>query len=561
MLQLNQILLYIEAISLNFNKKITLISAALLAMAPAIGVVSQVNTPTVQAAAKQINTITVSGGTPLANSRGKMLTTYKGKRFETFNKKTTLKYYGAPRKIGNTYYYYVGNGAYVDASFLSKINGHEVLGLNLNSYVYTRSGKRTKKLLRKEFCYRFNGKYVQNDNANNYVFTKGKHKYQLKTVKIKGQDYFQIDRNQYINALNVACIGGCIIGLQQMQVTIKRNTPILIVGADGSTISTDRTAKKGQKYTVDALVGMDVGANSTPNAYRIKGTETYIWERDAYSRHLLNLQLVDASETKTYIVRPPKDNLQFYNINGENITPSGHTYPRHRLLVVDGQMYIWFPKENKAELFYHIVATNKSFDTIHAPNSSYQNDNIEIGNAFVKVTDVEDYSGLTKPAVINTAEEAKTDAETQATTSERNKLQTLVDNAKTVKQSTAYKLTAHAVQKNYDISVKEAQTMLNSKRNLSAAEVKLASWILQTRVKNFDGKKITVKNPKKLNSTEIQELRDLLNLISYDNWNNKTNTIFSYDQASKKVYKTVTTFRNTIISKTSMPLSDFVAEK
>ncbi|EEJ72020.1 SLAP domain-containing protein [Lactobacillus ultunensis] len=546
---------------MKFNKKMMLISAALLTVAPAISTVSQVNIPTVQAAAKQRNTITVPGGTPLTNSRGKMLTTYKGKRFITFNKPTTLKYYGAPRKIGKTYYYYIGNGAYVDASFLSKINGREVLGLNLNSYVYTRSGKRTKRLLRKQFCYRFTGKYVQNDIANNYVFTKGNHNYQLKTVKIKGNDYFQIGRNQYIRALNVASIGGYNIGLSQMQVTIKRNTPILMVGADGSTLHTDKTAKKGQKYTVDARVGMNVGANSMPSAYRIKGTKTYIWTKDAYSRHMLSLQLSDVSETTNYVVRPPKDNLQFYNMNGENITPSGYTYPRHQLLGVDGQMYIWVPKENKAELFYHIVATNKSFDTIHAPNTSYRDDDVEIGNAFVKASEVEEYSGLTKPAVINTAEEAKTDAETQATTSELNKLQTLVDNANTVKQSAAYKLTGHSTQKNYDVSVKEAQTMLNSKRKLSAAEVKLTSWILQTRVKNLYGKKITVKNPKKLSSTEINQLRDLLNLISYTDLKNKTYTRFSYDRVGKKVYKTVSTLSGTKLSDTALPLTDFVTER
>lgn len=560
-IKLDIVIFICEAIIMKVNKKMMLISAALLAVAPAISTVSQVNIPTVQAAAKQKNTITVSGGTSLANSRGKMLTTYKGKPFITFNKITTLKYYGAPKKIGKTYYYYVGNGAYVNASYLSKIDGREVLSLNLNSYVYTRSGKRTNKLLRKEFCYHFTGKYVQNDNANNYVFTKGEHHYQLKIVKIKGNDYFQIDRNQYIRALNVASIGSNNIGLSQMQVTIKRNTPILIVGANDSAVQTDKTAKKGQKYTVDARVGMNVGANSTPHTYRIKGTKTYIWTKDAYSRHILSLQLNDASETTNYVVRPPKDNLQFYNMNGENITPSGYTYPRHQLLGVDGQMYIWVPKENKAELFYHIVSTSKSFDTIHAPNTSYRDDYIETGNAFVKVSEVEKYSGLNQPAVINTEKEAKTDAETQATSSEFNKLQTLVNSAASVKQSVAYTLTAHSTQENYDVSVKEAQGMLNSKRSLSAAEIKLTNWILQTRVKNLYGKKIIVKNHKKLSSSEINQLQDLLNLISYTDLKNKTYTRFSYDRIGKKVYKSVNSLSGTKLSHTALPLTDFVSEK
>lgn len=544
---------------MKFNKKIVLISVALLAVAPAVGTVGQVNTPTVQAATKQRNTVTVPSGTALINSRGKMITTYKG----TFNKLTKLRYYGSPRKIGKTYYYYVGNGAYVQANFLSKINGREVLALNLNSYVYTRSGKRTKKLLR-GLSYSFTGKYVQNDNATNYVFSIGQHKYQLKTTRIKGNDYFQIGRNQYIRAINIDSVAAHKVELAQTQITVKKNPPIVMVGANGYAINTDKTAKKGQKYTADALVGMNVMANSFPNAYRIKGTNTYIWASDAYTRHNLSLQLSDASESKNYIVRPPKDNLQFYNISGENITPNGYTYPRHQLLGVDGQMYIWVPKENKAELFYHIVATDKSFDENHAPNTSYRTNDVEIGNAFVKASDVETYSGTTKPVVINTAEEAKSDAETQASTSEISKLQTLVNNAATVKQSTAYKLSKRSTQQNYDVSVKEAQTMLNSKRNLSAAEVKLTTWILQTRVKNLYGKKVTVKNINKLSSSEIRQLQALLNSISFRNEKDKTYTAYRYDRVGKKVYKTVTSFKNNSEEKLSeilLPLTDFVTEK
>ncbi|WP_257796652.1 SLAP domain-containing protein [Lactobacillus kefiranofaciens] len=406
---------------MKINKKLILISAALLATTPAVGTVTEVNMPTVQAAAKQKRTITVNRYTGLYNSRGQELTHYKGKPFITFGKTTTLKYYGNPVKIKRNYYYYIGHGAYVDASYLTKINGHKVLSLNHNSYVYTRSGKRTKKLLRKGLSYAFTGKYAKNETATNYVFSRGK------------------------------------------------------------------TAKKGKKFTVDAEVGMNVGANSSPHAYRIKGTDTYLWVTDAYSRQNVATFAASVSDLKNYTVRPPKDNLQFFNSNGENITPTGFIYPRHQLLGVDGQMYIWVPKENKAELFYHIVATSKSFDTVHKANSSYRDESIEIGNAFVKEADVETYGGLKKPELINTAAEAQADAQKQASASERNKLQALVDNEDTVKSSTAYKLSQHSTQENYDTSIKEAQTMLKSKRNLSVAEVKLTTWILQTRVKNLYG--------------------------------------------------------------------------
>ncbi|MCJ2171321.1 hypothetical protein [Lactobacillus kefiranofaciens] len=81
---------------MKINKKLILISAALLATTPAVGTVTEVNMPTVQAAAKQKRTITVNRYTGLYNSRGQELTHYKGKPFITFGKTTTLKYYGNP---------------------------------------------------------------------------------------------------------------------------------------------------------------------------------------------------------------------------------------------------------------------------------------------------------------------------------------------------------------------------------------------------------------------------------------------------------------------------------
>ena len=545
---------------MKINKKLILISAALLATAPAIGTFTAVNTPVVQAAAKQKGTIIVSADTGLYNSSGKMLTSYKGKPFITFGKTTTLKYYGNPVKIKRNYYYYIGNGAYAAADYLTKIDGHKALSLNHNSYVYTRSGKRTKKLLRKGLSYAFAGKYVKDDAATNYVFNRGKNKYQLKTVRIKGSDFFQIKKNQYIKVANIQSIESNQLDLAQMKVTIKKNTPILIVGANGYALENGKTAKKGQKFTVDAEVGMNVGANSSPKAYRIKGTDTYLWVKDAYSRQNVATFATDASDFKNYIVRPPKDNLQFFNSNGENITPAGFTYKRHQLLGVDGQMYIWVPKENKAELFYHIVATSKSFDTTERVNGYYRSQNVKIGNAFVKEAEVETYDGLKKPELINTAAEAKADAQKQAGASERNKLQTFVNNEDTIKSSTAYKLSKHSTKENYDASIQEAKTMLKSKRNLSSAEVKLMNWILQTRVKDLYGKKITVKNSAKLTKTEINQLTSLLNSLSFSSDNGKTYTGYSYNESVNKVERVVTS-NGKVVSKTEVPVTDFVSEK
>ena len=127
----------------------------------------------------------------------------------------------------------------------------------------------------------------------------------------------------------------------------------------------------------------------------------------------------------------------------------------------------------------------------------------------------------------------------------------------------AYKLSNSSTRNNYDVTVQEVQALLKSKRNLSAAEVKLYSWILQTRTNNLYGKKITVKNMKKMTKTEINLLQSLLNEVE-SNVNTKSNTYttLSYDKKMNKVYL-VTTAVGTgkLISKVEQPLSDFVTEE
>lgn len=544
---------------MKFNKKIALISAALLTLSPAIATVSSNNAVQVEAATKQKNTITVSGDTGLYSSTGKMLFTYRGKPFTTFNKETTLKYYGNPIKIKKGYYYYIGHGAYADASYVEKINGREALSLNLNSYVYTKNGKRTKKLLRKGLSYNFIGKYKKNDNATNNVFYREGHYYQLKTVRINGNDYYQIAKNKYIRVANIAAIGAHPVLSNEMTVTVKRNTPLLTVDAQNGAANTGKTLKKGQKFTVDAQVGLYDGGNSTPNAYRIKGTNNFIWVSDAYTRHNVYLNVSNYTELRTYTVRPPKDGLQFYDANGENITPKNYIYPKHQLLGVDGKMYIWIPSENKAVLCYHIVATQKNFNT-QKINGHYRNDSLDLGNAFVKATDVEYYGGLNKPELINTETEAKTDAQKQATNSEITKLRNFVNDAENVTAKTAYKLSSASTRKNYDTTIKEAENLLRSKRNLPSAEVKLYNWILQTRVNNLYGKKIQVKNIHKLTKSEINLLQTLLNSIGDSDFENQIFTQFRYDRVDNKVYR-IKIEKGKIISKIKQPLTNFVTKK
>lgn len=550
---------------MKLNKKLILVSAAILLASPALGTVNKPINFVAQAANKKSNTITVNKYTGLFNSHGKMLTSYQGKPFDTFNKTTTLKYHGNPVKIKGNYYYYIGHGAYAATTYLMRRNGREVLTLNYNSHVYTRKGKRTRKILNKHLNYYFTGTYKKNDQANNNVFNRNGHTYQLKTTRIKGSDYFRLNKDQYIKVANISSIGADLVTQNEITITIKKNTNAIMPSNQMSVIVTDRNLKKGQKITADALVGINDGGNSTPYAYRIKGTKTYVWRRDAYSRHNLTLVMFNPSDETNYVVRPPKDGLQFYNISGENVTPKGFTYPEHQLLGVDGMMYLWLPSQNKAVLCYHTVATEKDFDSPKI-NGHWRDSIQKIGNAFVPVADTEYWSGLAsiKPKVINTAVQAEADAHQQASDSQLSELRTALNQANSAKNTSAYKLSTYSTRKNYDVTIQETQNLLNSKRNPSSAEIQLMTWILQTRTKNLHGKKIQVDNINKLSRFEIEQLESLLlGAERGRDDQNHTFTSLTYDKSSNKVYQTTTNELqdNKVISKVEEPLTDFVTQK
>lgn len=547
---------------MKINKQIVCLSAAMLMTVPAVTSIHSISIPQVVQAAKQKSTITVTKYTDLYNSKGTRLKTYKGKNFDGFAKATTFKYYGSPVKIKNQYYYYVGNGAYAKADYIYKINGKDALSLNHNAYVYTKSGKRTNQLLRKDLSYAFTGKYELNDHATNYFFYQKSHKYQLVTTKIKGSSYFKLAANQYIKIANISNIKSMPLIFSQSTAIVKKSkTPLMVVDPSGDLINSGKTLRKGQKLIVDATVVFSDGGNGWIYPYRIKGTNTYVMENAVSVRNSVD-DLGNYSTLNTYLVRPPKDDLQFYNAQGENITPSGYFFQEHLLIGVDSKMYLWIPSENKSELVYHIVATKKSFYRETSPGH-YEPKEFDLGDAFIKVSDTEIWEGKKKPQLMNTAQEAESDAKTQASANQLTNLRMLLNKAIAVKDTAAYKLSAQSTRQNYDATLKEDQTLLNSKRNLSLAEVKLASWILQTRMNNLYGKKIKVGNINKLTSLERNFLNSLLNTLYFkEDKANKTITKFTYDKVVNKVYLITTkTNSNKVVSQVEYPLSDFVTEK
>ncbi|MDN6022703.1 MAG: SLAP domain-containing protein [Lactobacillus sp.] len=123
---------------------------------------------------------------------------------------------------------------------------------------------------------KYQGKIRQNDFADNLYFYQNysnTHRYQLTTTKIKGTEYFKIGKNQYVKAANVDAIDGNKLLFSQTTVTVKSKAPQLFRASKNRALTTGKFYKKGQKLVVDQLGGMDVLANSFPNAYHIKGTD------------------------------------------------------------------------------------------------------------------------------------------------------------------------------------------------------------------------------------------------------------------------------------------------
>ena len=95
-----------------------------------------------------------------------------------------------------------------------------------------------------------------------------------------------------------------------------------------------------------------------------------------------------------------KNNADVYNRQGEKLNANNVKIRKQaNWFRADNLLYIWLPSENKAELFYHLIA--KSFYT-----TSSTGDKLKVSDAYVKASDMKYFDGLRlKPS--NTQAEAK----------------------------------------------------------------------------------------------------------------------------------------------------------
>ena len=454
---------------MNLNKKIIFGSiASFLALSPIVPAVLTPS-PTVQAA--KATTFKLNHNSYVYNAHGKR-TYYQGKK--TLKMGATVNGTNKISTIKGSNYYPLTGGTYIKAANVGAINNQIQPGnleLNYNSYVYDKDGKRLTKFrgrksnthLLKGTPVKYSGTVEKTDRDSKQYFLLDDDNYNqswLPYEKIGTKYYYNIGDGGYINAANVERIDNKPLYTAEATVTIDAPDKF-IVGYGKEKVM----VKPGQKVKVDrvSLIQYDP---STVVCFRLSGTKTGFFAKKIAKKQprqkLLTYTFYD------YILNT--DNIDVYDINGQVRTNLGETFDTGDKIPVDEELYIWQPKENKAELFYHIARNGDTFDSVQYGKIT------EDYRSYIKVTGTSHISGP-QLTPINTAEEAKADAKV-ATKADKTDLQKLIDQDKVVKANENYQKNGS---KFYDRAIKNANE-INDSNTASIAEVKQAARLLKQQL-------------------------------------------------------------------------------
>ncbi|MCH4139478.1 MAG: serine protease [Lactobacillus amylovorus] len=266
---------------------------------------------------------------------------------------------------------------------------------------------------------------------------------------------------------------------KQTTVTVKKKTPQLFMATGGRALTTGKYYKKGQKLTVDQLGGMNILANSYPDAYHIKGTDYYVWAKDVKAKRAL--QDIDYTSRGLTTVRTNKSKAPLYSFDAEKSTPAGYAFMKGTDFKVNGAMYLYNAKTDKSELYYHLTNhyhTMANLKTSPDFPNRFNTELVDTGDAFVKASDVNFFSGK-KLKPINTAASAKDGSKIAILENQEADLKDLLGKVDSVKNSVKYKLSSSLKRDNYDLAVRDAQTQVNSRKLMSTAEAQYLIWSLK----------------------------------------------------------------------------------
>lgn len=352
---------------------------------------------------------------------------------------------------------------------------------------------------------------------------------------------------------------------KQTTVTVKKKTPQLFMATGGRALTTGKYYKKGQKLTVDQLGGMNILANSSPDAYHIKGTDYYVWAKDVKAKRAL--QYIDYTSRGLTTVRTNKFKAPLYSFDAEKSTPADYAFMRGTDFKVNGSMYLYNAKTDKSELYYHLTNhyhTMANLKTSPDFPNRFNTELVDTGDAFVKASNVNFFSGK-KLKPINTAASAKDGSKIAILENQEADLKDLLGKVDSVKNSVKYKLSSSLKRDNYDLAVRDAQTQVNSRKLMSTAEAQYLIWSLKTYESELDGAKVKVGTMNKLTSNE--KLAIGLLVISVYGKNTDKESLYGYAKFNKGNDKTFTLTiedmhnQNKVVSTKTMKTSDFAQKR
>lgn len=354
------------------NKFIMASVAALMAVSSLIGQASQVHTAY---AAESINKTIMH--TSIAYDKDGNDTGVKYNAYKKVNVDST------PVTIGNALYYKVsGKNQYIKTTNIDGV----IRKITHNAYIYSSSKTRTtfngqKKLLKGQNIITYGTAYKFKDGKY-YIRIGGPKKQYVKTSNIgaviKGNTPNALKAKQVTNASTTP-------SSQETTVTVtKPNTRYWTIkqfGKEVHGIGSKKTIKVGTRIVVDRLehnqLTEDNSAGGYPNYYHVKGTDKWLNEQDVKADKKLPIQNYFLEHYSYVKFIQPTD---LYTANGEVINFNGDQVRRQSgQFKVDKAVYIWVPSENKADLFYHLVAK-------HAEGSKHY---LEFSDAYVKANNVQ----------------------------------------------------------------------------------------------------------------------------------------------------------------------------
>ena len=385
------------------NKIILASVAALMAVSPILSFGSQAHT--VQAADTNITNKMIMHTSVAYDKDGNST----GVKYNAFS---YAKLVANPVKIGDGIYYKVADkDQYLKATNIDGVTRR----ITHNTYIYGTSTRRTSyqnrwKLYKGQTITTYGGSY-RFKNGKHYFRVGGPAKQYVKSYNlgpvIKANTTMASGSNNTSSntTTNKPTDNNTQpVGKDETNVTVTARVANLCVEVPDKDMvqPSGKTAKMGDKFVVDRLeqgtragTGRDGDDDWELAIYHIKGTNYWIYNYAVKAAKDIPEQNYSKTKSSRIIFTQPTD---IYHADGTVINFNGDR-PRKQSgrFKVDKLLYLWFPSENKAELFYHLVG-----NSVEGSKGS-----LNFTDGYVKASDVKFDTDSVALTPSNTAAEAE----------------------------------------------------------------------------------------------------------------------------------------------------------